>query len=84
MKRRGLSFILAIVFIVSCLTVFVSAAETDQKTQLTLPEKIILSTDSSFKRTIEVQSKNLDGKQISWNIDYEDIVDVNRVGMKQL
>lgn len=75
MKRKGLAFILVIAFIVSCLTVFASAAETNQKTELELPEKIILSTGDYYK-DVDVQVKNLGNKQISWNIDYEDVVDV--------
>ena len=76
MKSKGLSFVLAIAFIISCLTVFVSAAETDQKTELMLPDKVILST-GNYDETVSVITKNLGNKQISWNIADEDIVDID-------
>lgn len=80
MKRKGLAIILAFCLVISLVPVLASAATTTV-TKLTLPDKILLSTNSRFSVNVPVEKEPSDAnQQISWNIKDEDYVDVDEYG----
>ena len=75
MKRKGLAIILAFCLVISLVPVLASAATT-AVTKLTLPDKILLSTNSRFSVNVPVEKEPSDAnQQISWNIKDEDYVE---------